>query len=235
MNNNDKLYYDRLEKLVKYKALEIQGTLDVSRKVNDYLTTLPIDKRREAIGRDLVTWFFEVFSAEDSVWNDSFVSEYTSSYVEMLFLAAKPTKTLMSNPAFNYTIAKLMNSTTDLTFINNYQLDYLEHCLADDNVSWDYQTKSMQDVESGTLGKFDFIFITEFDIFHDISLIENFCEALNPGATMVVSHTNDDLRVYASDSEYTPAYELHQIVKSISGLNVYHIPTAPGHTVIIKD
>jgi hypothetical protein len=211
VNNNDKLYYDRLEKLVKYKALEIQGTLDVSRKVNDYLTTLPIDKRREAIGRDLVTWFFEVFSAEDSVWNDSFVSEYTSSYVEMLFLAAKPTKTLMSNPAFNYTIAKLMN------------------------VSWDYQTKSMQDVESGTLGKFDFIFITEFDIFHDISLIENFCEALNPGATMVVSHTNDDLRVYASDSEYTPAYELHQIVKSISGLNVYHIPTAPGHTVIIKD
>lgn len=235
MDDNSELYYSRLEKLVKYKALEIQETLDASTKINNYLLTLPLDKRREAVGRDLMTWFFEVFSAEDSAWNRSFVSEYTSSYVEMLYLAARPTKTLMSNPTFNYAIAKLMNSSTDLTFIDNYHLDYIEHCLADDNVSWNYATKTMQDVENDALGSFDFIFISEYDVFHDVALITKFCNALNAGGTMVLSHTNDDLRAYGAESEYTLSYEMHQVIKSISGLSVYHIPTAPGHTVVIKD
>jgi arginine/ornithine N-succinyltransferase beta subunit len=233
--DNNKFYFSRLEQLVKYKALDIQDTIDISRKVNDYITTLPIDKRREAIGKDLVTWFFEVFSAEDSVWNETVASEYTSSYVEMLYLAAKPTKTLMSNPAFNYAIAKLMNSSTDLTLVNNYHVDYLEHCLADENVSWNYEVKTMQDVESEDLGQFDFIFISTFDICHDVSLVKNFCNALNSGGTMVISHTNDDLRVYSPEIEYTSAYEMHESIKSLSGLSVYHIPTAPGHTVVIKD
>ena len=44
--DNNKFYFSRLEQLVKYKALDIQDTIDISRKVNDYITTLPIDKIR---------------------------------------------------------------------------------------------------------------------------------------------------------------------------------------------
>ena len=235
-NNNDRLYYSRIEKIVKYKALgDIQDTIDSCKKINDYIVTLPIDRRKEATGNDIVTWFFDVYSKEDSAWNNSFVSEFQAAYSEMLFLAAKPTKTLFSNPAFNYSLAKLMNGKTQLTMLNNYQLDYLEHCLAGDGVTWDYDTKTMQDVENDDLGSFDFVFITIYDIFHDISLVEKFCNSLNSGGTMVVSYANDDLRLYTAESEYTPTYEMHQIIKAIPNVSVYHNPTVTGHIVVIKD
>lgn len=235
-NNNDQLYYSKIEKIVKYKSLgEIQDTVDVSTKIYEYNNTLSLDQRREALGNDLATRFFDLFAKEDSAWNTSFVSEFYAGYAEMLYLAAKPAKTLMTNPAFNYEISKLMNSSTDLTLVNNYQLDYLENLLQDNAVNWSYNTVTMQDIENETAGTYDFIFLTMFEIYHDVSMVKNFCNALNSKGTMLISYTNDDARLYSAENEYSQAYEMHQELKSISGVNVYHSPAITGHTVVIKD
>ena len=65
-NNNDQLYYSKIEKIVKYKSLgEIQDTVDVSTKIYEYNNTLSLDQRREALGNDLATRFFDLFAKED--------------------------------------------------------------------------------------------------------------------------------------------------------------------------
>lgn len=233
--DNSQIYFSNIEKLVKYHQVEsAQDMIDRSETIKQYLDGLNIDRRKVAVGFDIVMWYFDMFSSETTMWNKNFSSTYGGAPCEQAFLMAKPSTSLMTYPAWNTGLARLMNKKSDVTFVNGYQLDIFEQFCKNQSETWNYSTALRQSVEAGTAGTFDFIAMNTYDVIHDPSLIVNYFNMLNTGGTLVIGHANDGASLYEVGAEYSPYFEINQYLKEIENSRVYHDYTTMGTTFAIK-
>jgi len=60
--DNSQAYFSNIEKLVKYHQVEnAQDMIDRTASIKQYLDGLNIDRRKIAVGFDIVMWYFETF------------------------------------------------------------------------------------------------------------------------------------------------------------------------------
>lgn len=234
--DNSKEFFSNIEEIVKFYQVEnAQDMVDRTAAIKQYLDTLSIDKRRIAIGMfDILIWYFDMFSSETTMWNQNFSSTYGGSQYELSFLTKNPTTSLMSFPAWNTGLAKLMDEKSDLTIINGYQLDLFETFCKKESETWAYNTVSRQEVEAGIAGSYDYIAINSYDVIHDPSLVVSFFNMLNAGGVLVIGHANNSGHLYEDGAEYIPQYELHQNLKELNNSLVYHDYSVMGTTIAIK-
>lgn len=233
---NSKEFFSNIEEIVKFYQVEnAQDMVDRTGDIKQYLDTLSIDKRKVAVGQfDVLVWYFDMFSSETTMWNQNFSSTYGGSQYELSFLTKNPTTSLMSFPAWNTGLAKLMDQKSDLTLINGYQLDLFESFCKKESETWNYDTVLRQQVEAGTAGLYDFIAINSYDVIHDPSLVVSFFSMLNAGGVLVIGHTNNSAHLYDDGAEFSPYYELHQKLKQLENSLVYHDYSVMGTTIAIK-
>ena len=230
----EKDYFDNLVNLIKYIDVEsIEDSIKKSKNVKNYLDTLSLDKRKIASGMDFLIWYFDVFSQESHFWNTNQAYYYAANTHEFGFLTANPKTSLMTLPAFNTGLARLMNKRSHLTLLNNYQLNLFERIIKKDNEDWNYNTVLMQDIELGTGGFYDFICMSIHDVLHDPKLIIKFYNMLNKNGTMMILYTGSD-SLYKDESVFTDLYEVHDNLKSIENSCVYHNPTGAAVTYAVK-
>lgn len=230
----EKDYFDNLVKLIKYTDVEsIEESIQKSKNVKEYLDTLSLDKRKIAAGMDFLIWYFDVFSQESHFWNTNQAYYYAANTHEFGFLTANPKTSLMTLPAFNTGLARLMQKKSKLTLLNNFQLNLFERIIKKSNEDWDYNTILMQDVEKGTAGTYDFICMSVHDVLHDPSLVNNFYNMLNKNGTMMMLYTGTD-SLYKNESIFTDFYEVHEALKKAENSCVYHNPTGAAVTYAVK-
>ena len=233
--DNANIYFSRIANLVKYENVEgPQEMVDRVASIKSYLDSLNIDKRRIAVGFDILMWYFDIFSSETSEWNNNFGTTYGGAPAEQAFLFSKPAKSLLSYPAWNTGLAKLMNEKSELTLINSHQLDLFEQFCKKESETWNYDTISRQDAEQGDGGPFDFIAINSYDIFHDPELVKSYFNMLSTGGVLVIGHINENNSLYEAEMEYTSGYAVHAALKSFENARVYHDYTVMGTTFAIK-
>ncbi|GEM_PF-5022765 len=226
-------YFTNLVKIIKWDDIElVEDSIKKSKNINDYITTLNIDKRKIAVGMDFTIWYFDVFSEESHFWNTNPAYFYAAAAHEFSFLTANPRTSLMTIPAFNTGLARLMGKKSKMTLLNNYQLNFFEKFIKDE--TWDYETVTMQEIESETGRKYDFISMCLHDVLHNPESVIHFFNMLNSGGTLMMLYTGLD-NLYTDESIYTEIYELHQILKNIPSSIVYHNPTGAAITYVIKD
>jgi hypothetical protein len=230
----EKDYFTNLVNLIKYTDVEsIEDSIKKSKDVKNYLDTLSLDKRKIASGMDFLIWYFDVFSQESHFWNTNQAYYYAANTHEFGFLTANPQTSLMTLPAFNTGLVRLMNKKSQLTLLNNYQLNLFERIIKKDNEDWNYNTILMQDVELGTAGTYDFICMSIHDVLHDPELVVNFYNMLNKNGTMMMLYTGTD-SLYKDESVFTDFYEVHENLKNIENSCVYHNPTGAAVTYAVK-
>lgn len=230
---NDSLFYEKIKKIVKYELSSV-GMLPKWQKINETLSVLSLDKRREAIGTDFFIWYFDILSKPNSAWNTNFGIDVYGSQDEMLFNLLNPSTVLFSYPCFNPLLTKVMDEKSELTLLNNVQLQLFEKSFKQEVEKSSYDFLSMQEVENGTAKKFDLILISIIDIYHNLDLVINFFNLLTDNGSLAIHHVNEDGRLYAPESEYTPSYDLHQKLKNINNSLVYHNPLIAGKTIAKK-
>ena len=233
--DNANIYFSRVAKLVKYDSVEnSQDMIDRTAAIKSYLDGLNLDKRKIAVGFDIVMWYFDIFARETSEWNQNFGSTYGGAAVEQAFLFSKPAKSLLSYPAWNTGLARLMDQKSELTFVNSYQLDLFEQFCKKESETWTYDTISRQDAEEGNGGPFDFIAIHSYDVFHEPELVKSYFNMLNTGGILVIGHINNNDSLYEAEMESTPFYEMHKALHEFENSRVYHDYTTAGTTFAIK-
>lgn len=233
--DDSQIYFSRIKNIVKYHQVEnSQDMVDRTASIKEYLDTLNIDRRKIAVGFDIVIWYFDMFFNESTKWNQNFSSTYGGAPYELAFLAKRPASSLMSFPAWNTGLAKLLNDESSVTFVNSYQLDLFENFCKNESETWNYETVLRQEVEAGTAGPFDYIAINAYDIIHDPSLVVSYFNMLATGGVLVIGHINNNALLYEVGAEYSPYYEVHQNLKNINNCRVYHDYTVQGTTVAIK-
>jgi hypothetical protein len=225
-------YFENLIKLIKYVDIEsVEDSISKSKKINNYLKTLSLDKRKIAVGMDFLIWYFDVFSEDSHFWNVNPAYYYAANTHEFGFLTANPETSLMTLPAFNTGLANLMNKRSKLTMLNNYQLDLFEQFIKTDE--WDYETITMQEIEAGQGPTYDFICMSLHDVIHDPNIAVNFFNRLNKNGTLMMLYTGMD-SLYQDESIFTDIYQVHQVLKNIDNSAVYHNPTGAAVTYAVK-
>jgi hypothetical protein len=225
-------YFENLVKLIKYLDIEsIKDSIDKSKKINEYLNSLSIDKRKIAVGMDFMIWYFDVFSKDSHFWNVNPAYFYAANTHEFGFLTAKPKTSLMTLPAFNTGLANLMQKRSKLTLLNNYQLNLFEKFIKTDD--WNYDTVTMQQIEHDDSPTYDFICMSLHDVVHRPELTIKFFDTLNTSGTLMMLYTGMD-SLYQDQSIYTDIYEVHDTLKNIKNSVVYHNPTGAAVTYAVK-
>ena len=225
-------YFENLIKLIKYIDIEsVEDSIFKSKKINNYLKTLSLDKRKIAVGMDFLIWYFDVFSEDSHFWNVNPAYYYAANTHEFGFLTAKPETSLMTLPAFNTGLANLMNKRSKLTMLNNYQLDLFEQFIKTDE--WHYDTITMQEIETNQGPTYDFICMSLHDVIHNPSVAVKFFDRLNKNGTLMMLYTGMD-SLYQDESIFTDIYEVHQVLKDIDNSAVYHNPTGAAVTYAVK-
>lgn len=233
--DNSQIYFSNIQKLVKYYQIEDgQEMIDRTQAIKQYLDGLSIDKRKIAAGFDMVIWYFDMFGTESSNWNRNFSSTYGAGVYEEAFLMAKPTTSLMTFPAWNTGLARLMHEKSQITFVNGYQLDLFEQFCMKETETWNYNVVSKKQVEQGEAGPFDFIAMNGYDIVHDPSLATAYFNLLAPNGAMLIGHANDNGTLYEAGSEYSPYFEIAQNLRDIEDCILHHDHTALGTIIAIK-
>lgn len=230
----EKDYFDNLVNLIKYTDIEsVEESIQKSKNVKEYLDTLDLDKRKIAAGMDFLIWYFDVFSQESHFWNTNQAYYYAANTHEFGFLTANPKTCLMTLPAFNTGLLRLMHKKCKLTLLNNYQLNLFERIIKKDNENWDYNILSMQEVELGTKETYDFICMSVHDVLHDPDSIVGFFNMLNKNGTMMILYTGTD-SLYKDESVFTDFHEVHEKLKNTENSCVYHNPTGAAVTYAVK-
>lgn len=225
-------YFENLVKLIKYIDIEsVEDSIAKSKKINNYLKTLSLDKRKIAVGMDFLIWYFDVFSEDSHFWNVNPAYYYAANTHEFGFLTANPETSLMTLPAFNTGLANLMNKRSKLTMLNNYQLDLFEQFIKTDE--WHYDTVTMQEIEANQGPTYDFICMSLHDVIHDPSIAVKFFNRLNKNGTLMMLYTGMD-SLYQDESIFTEIYQVHQVLKDIDNSAVYHNPTGAAVTYAVK-
>ena len=225
-------YFENLIKLIKYIDIKsVEDSISKSKKINNYLKTLSLDKRKIAVGMDFLIWYFDVFSEDSHFWNVNPAYYYAANTHEFGFLTAKPETSLMTLPAFNTGLANLMNKRSKLTMLNNYQLDLFEQFIKTEE--WDYDTVTMQEIEEDQGPTYDFICMSLHDVIHNPNICINFFNRLNKNGTLMMLYTGMD-SLYQDESVFTEIYQVHQVLKSIDNSAVYHNPTGAAVTYAVK-
>lgn len=225
-------YFSNLVKLIKYIDIEsVEESIEKSKIINQYLETLSIDKRKIAAGMDFLIWYFDVFSQDSHFWNTNPAYFYAANTHEFGFLTASPKTSLMTLPAFNTGLARLMHKRSELTMLNNYQLNLFEKFI--NKEIWNYKTITMQDIEIGTQYGYDFICMSIHDVIHYPPTVIKFFDLLNTNGTLMMLYTGTD-SLYKDESIYTDFYEVHQCLKNIKNSAVYHNPTGAAVTYAVK-
>jgi hypothetical protein len=235
----EKSFFSRVNDLLKpYKtnAVANQIEIDAYSKISEYLNTLPIDKRKIAVGGDLFIWYFDTIAREDSVHRSTEGFRYGDNPHEIIFMVKKPAKTLLSGPAISIAFAHTAASMSDLTLVNNYQLNLLERCILTEAeiAEWGYEVITRQQAEASEGGPFDFIAISSYDVIHNPSLVLSYFNMLATNGVMLVTWTADNGNLYETDAEYSPYFEIHQHLKSLENVCVSHDYTTLGTTTVVK-
>jgi hypothetical protein len=231
--------YSRVNDLLKpYRpnAEVTQMEIDAYTKVKEYLDTLPIDKRKIAVGGDIFIWYFETFAREDSVHRSTEGFRYGDNPQEIIFMIKKPVKSLLTNPVIALPFAQTMASRSNLTLINDHQLNLLERCILSEAeiAEWDYEVISRQQAEASEGGPFDFISLCTYHIIHDPSLVLSYFNMLADNGVMVITWANDNGSLYETDAEYSPYFEINQHLKNLENVCVSHDYTTLGTTIVVK-
>jgi hypothetical protein len=225
-------YFSNLVKLIKYIDIEsVEDSIEKSKAINEYLETLSLDKRKIAAGMDFLIWYFDVFSKDSHFWNTNPAYFYAANTHEFGFLTANPKTSLMTLPAFNTGLVRLMYKRSKLSLLNNYQLNLFEKFI--NKEPWQYETVLMQDIESGSGQGYDFICMSIHDVIHDPTLVIKFFNSLNVNGTLMMLYTGTD-SLYKDESIYTDFYEVHECLKNINNSVVYHNPTGAAVTYAVK-
>jgi hypothetical protein len=233
--DNTQIYFSNIEKLVKYYQVENgQDMLDRTQAIKQYLDSLNIDKRKIAAGFDMLIWYFDMFGTPESHWNINYSSTYGGGVYEEAFLMSKPTKSLMTFPAWNTGLARIINEKSEVTFVNGYQLDIFEQFCKKETETWSYDTVLREELEKGTAGPFDFIAMNTFDIHHEPSLSATYFNMLSPGGVMVIGHVNDNGDLYSVAGQYNPNFEMITSLKNLENCILHHDHTALGTAIAIK-
>jgi len=237
--SSEKIFFSRVNDLLKpYKsnASVNQREFDTYAKVREYLDTVSLDKRKIAVGGDVFIWYFDIFGREDSVHRSTDGFRYGDNPQENIFLVKKPTKSLLTAPAFSIAFAETVASRSDLTLVNNFQLDLLERViLSEEEIEeWNYQVISRQQAEASEAGPFDFISVNSYDIIHDPSLVLSYFNMLSENGVMLVTWANDNGNLYETDAQYSPYFEINQHLKRLENVSVSHDYTSLGTTIVVK-
>jgi hypothetical protein len=233
--DNSQIYFSNIEKIVKFYQVEnAQEMIDRTESIKQYLDGLNIDKRKVAVGFDVLIWYFDMFSSDTTMWNQNFSSTYGGASYEEAFLLAKPGSSLLTFPAWNTGLARLMDARSTMTLVNSYQLDIFEQFCKKETETWNYGVVSKAQVEQGAAGPFDFIAMNTYDIVHDPILAVQYFNMLTTGGVMVIGHANDGGALYEAGAEYSPYYEINDHLKGLENSIVYHDYTTMGTTVAIK-
>ena len=232
-------FFSRVNDLLKpYKtnAIANQIEIDAFTKIKEYLDTLPIDKRKIAVGGDIFIWYFDTFVREDVEYRNTGGFRYGDNPQESSFLIKKPTKTLLTSPVLSIAFAQTAASRSDLTLVNNHQLNLLERCILTEAeiAEWDYEVISKQQAEASEGGPFDFISLNSYDIIHDPSLVLSYYNMLAANGVMLVTWISDNGNLYETDAEYSPYFEIHQHLKSLENVCISHDYTTVGMTTVVK-
>jgi hypothetical protein len=235
----EKSFFSRVNDLLKpYKtnAVVNQIEIDAYSKISEYLNTLPIDKRKIAVGGDIFIWYFDTFAREDSIHRSTEGFRYGDNPHEIIFMIKKPVKSLLTTPASSISFAQTVASRSDLTLVNNYQLNLLERCILTEAeiAEWGYEVISRQQAEASEAGPFDFISLNSYEIVHDPSLVLSYFNMLAANGVMVVTWVADNGNLYETDAEYSPYFEIHQHLKSLENVCVSHDYTSLGTTTVVK-
>ena len=235
----EKSFFARVNDLLKpYRSnAEVnQLELDTHSKIKSYLDTLPIDKRKIAVGGDIFIWYFDILSRDDSAQKSTEGYRYGDRTLETTFLVKNPAKSLISTPVGSIGFAKTVASKSELTLINNYQLNLLENCISTEAEieDWNYQVISRQDAEASAAGPFDFISLPSYDVLHDPSLVLSYFNMLADNGVMIITWANDNGNLYETDAEYSPYFEISQHLKSLENVCVSHDITNVGITIVVK-
>ena len=229
----DKDYFSNLVKLIKYLDIEsVEESITKSAVINDYINSLNIDKRKIAVGMDFLIWYFEVFSKDTHFWNTNPAYFYAANTHEFGFLTAKPETSLMSLPAFNTGLARLMAKKSKLTLLNNFQLHLFEKVI-DRKKEFEFGSVLMQDIEARNAGVYDFICISAHDVLHRPEIVKDFFYHLNNNGTIMILYTGSD-SLYQNGSMYTDLYEIHKHLIELPNSQVYHNPTGAAVTYAVK-
>jgi hypothetical protein len=230
--NYEMNYFENLIKLIKYIDIEsVEDSISKSKKINNYLKTLSLDKRKIAVGMDFLIWYFDVFSEDSHFWNVNPAYYYAANTHEFGFLTAKPETALMTLPAFNTGLVNLMHKRSKLTMLNNYQLDLFEQFIKAGE--WNYDTVTMQEIEANQGPTYDFICMSLHDVIHNPNIAVNFFNRLNKNGTLMMLYTGMD-SLYQDESIFTEIYQVHQVLKNIDNSAVYHNPTGAAVTYAVK-
>ena len=235
----EKSFFSRINDLVKpYRPNDEINQLEYDNfaKVKEYLDTLPLDKRKIAVGGDIFMWYFDTFSREDSVHKSTDGYRYGDNPQEITFMIKNPAKTLLSHSVWSMSFMKTVASRSELTLINNYQLNLLERCILTEAeiAELDYDVISRQDAEASAAGPFDFISFGSYDIIHDPSLVLSYFNMLADNGVMLITWANDNGNLYETDAEYSPYFEINEHLKSLENVCVSHDYTLLGTTTVVK-
>jgi SAM-dependent methyltransferase len=230
---SDGLIYEKIKKIVKHK-IQSSEMLPDWQKIHKTLNSLPLDKRQEATGADVVIWFWDVASKSDSAWNQHFGGHVYAVQDEMIFHLINPQKVLLAYPSLVPDFVEVICEKSDLTLLNNIQLQLLEKSFQEELQKYTYQLITMQEIETGTSKKFDVIYISLSDIYHDAELVVNFFNLLEKNGCLVITHANEDGRLYGPENEYTVAFDVHQKLKNLEDSFIYHNPLISGKTFVKK-
>jgi hypothetical protein len=235
----EKSFFTRVNELLKpYRSNAVvnQDEIDSLSKVKDYLDTLPLDKRKIAVGGDVFIWFADNFSRVDSIHRDTEGYRYGDGIQETAFLIKNPTKSLLTTPVWSLSFARTVAERSDLTLINDYQLNLLERVVLTEQEieDWNYQVISRQQAEASEGGPFDFISLSSYNIVHDPSLVLSYFNMLNDNGVMLITWANDNGNLYETDAEYSPYFEINQHLKSLENVCVSHDYTSLGTTTVVK-
>ena len=237
--SNEKLFFSRVNDLLKpYKtnAIANQREIDAYSKVREYLDTLPIDKRKIAVGGDIFIWYFDSLGREDSVHRSTDGFRYGDNPQESVFMIKRPAKSLLTSPAFSIAFAETVASMSNLTLLNNSQLHLLEKAiLTEEEIEeWNYEVITKQEAEASDGGPFDFISLNSYEIIHDPSLVLSYFNMLNDNGVMLVTWANDNGNLYETDAQYSPYFEINQHLKGLENVCISHDYTSLGTTIVVK-
>jgi hypothetical protein len=237
--SSEKLFFSRVNDLVKpYKSNSVanQRELDAYSKAKEYLDTLPIDKRKIAVGGDIFIWYLDTLGREDSVHRGTDGFRYGDNPQESIFFIKKPTKSLLTGPAFSISFAETVASKSELTLVNNFQLNLLERVmLTEEEIEeWNYQVISKQQAEASEAGPFDYISVNSYDIIHNPSLVLSYFNMLSNNGVMLVTWASDNGSLYETDAQYSPYFEINEHLKNLENVSVSHDYTSLGTTIVVK-
>lgn len=215
-----------------------QIRLEISKKINDFIHSLPLDRRAIAISTDYHCHLWDFLSSTTTGFQES-VFVGLNHFSQLVTSILRPTKALVSFPDHNLNLVEALHSLNCQIFLLNSPslFNFENFALTHEGYTQDisYTVLDYQDLltDAETVTDLDLIVSGSIDFTSEPYLLDKYIEMLSSGGVLYIGETSNFGKVSA-DLGLNRMSDLHDAISRNENIYHFYIPFGIGFDIIVK-